>query len=83
MMLLGCATTEESLQESGLPPLTQSELEVMYDRTRTMDWSNPKGASGTVTYNADGTAYVNRGGEQIDGLEDKRLTGRPGNVSRL
>jgi hypothetical protein len=33
--LSGCAITEKSLRQRGLSPLTQSELEALYSRTRT------------------------------------------------
>lgn len=62
LTLAGCGTAEKRMQDQGYAPLTQTELEQMHARTRTMSWSNPAGSSGTVSYEADGAAEVNWSG---------------------
>ena len=49
IVLAGCALTEKALRERGRSPLTQSELEAMFSRTRTFHRTIAEGGSGTVT----------------------------------
>jgi hypothetical protein len=56
--LSGCAITEKSLQKQGLSPLTQSELEVLYSRTRTAHGTTAEGVRWTATYTPDGVVKV-------------------------
>jgi hypothetical protein len=58
IVLAGCALTEKALQERGLSPLTQSELEAMFSRTRTFHRTNAEGGSGTVTYTPAGVVKL-------------------------
>jgi hypothetical protein len=66
VILSGCATTEKSLQERGLTPLTHNDLETLLSRTRTVRWTSAKGVAGTGTYTQDGTAKLawNGGGTE-------------------
>jgi len=67
LILSSCATTEKSLQERGLNPLTHSELETLMSRTRTARWTTSKGVSGTGTYSQDGTAKLAWSGGGAEG----------------
>jgi hypothetical protein len=61
MALGGCATTEQSLRERRLSPLTQSELEALYARTRTIRGTRADGLAVTGTYTQDGVAKLDWG----------------------
>jgi len=63
----GCATTEKSLTEKGMKPLSEAELKAMYSRTRTAKWTNAQNTSGTVEYGADGTSSVTWGAGSAQG----------------
>jgi hypothetical protein len=67
LMLSSCATTEKSLQERGLAPLTHNELETLMSRTRTTRWTTSKGVTGTGTYTQDGTAKLSWSGGGAEG----------------
>src|SRR5712692_4677158 len=56
--LSGCAPIEKSLRERGLSPLTQSELEVLYSRARTVHGTIAQGVRWTGTYAPDGVVKV-------------------------
>jgi len=67
LLVSGCATTEKSLQERGLTPLTHSELETLMSRTRTARWTTSKGVTGTGSYTQDGTAKLAWSGGGAEG----------------
>ena len=67
LMLASCATSEKSLQESGLTPLTHNELEMLMSRTRTWRWTNTNGRTGAGRYAEGGDAKVNWRGGQAEG----------------
>jgi len=56
--LSGCATTEQSPQEQGLTPLTQSKLEAHFSGTRSIRWTNAKGYTGSSTFRNDGVVQI-------------------------
>lgn len=59
--IVGCATTETSLTEKGLKPLSEAELKSLYARSRTIKWTNAQNTSGTAEYRPDGSTSVNWG----------------------
>ena len=61
VMLSGCAITEQALQQRGLRPLNQSQLEVMYAQPRQTVWTDTKGRTGVAIYLGDGQAAIDRG----------------------
>jgi hypothetical protein len=54
----GCGVTQKSLQEKGLKPLTQKELEDRYARPVKSRWVNAQNQSGTAEATPDGTARL-------------------------
>ena len=62
MVLSGCTATEKALRERGFSPLTQSELEALYSRARTvhgtMDFASAESERVTWTYTPDGVVKV-------------------------
>jgi hypothetical protein len=67
LTLVGGATTEKSLRERGLSPLTQSELEALYARTRVIRGSSPDGLGLTGTYTKEGGARLDWGRGAAEG----------------
>lgn len=59
--LSGCAITEKSLRERGLSPLTHSELEALYSRTKTLHGTTAEGVRWTGTFAPDGVVKVDWG----------------------
>ena len=59
--LAGCATTENSLTEKGMKPLSEAELKTLYSGTRKFKWTNAQNRSGTGELRADGAASVEWG----------------------
>ena len=59
--LAGCATTEKSLTEKGMKPLSEAELKALYSGTRKVKWTNAQNRSGTGEFRADGAASVDWG----------------------
>ena len=57
----GCATTEKSLTEKGMKPLSEAELKALYSGTRKVKWTNAQNRSGTGEFRADGAASVDWG----------------------
>lgn len=66
IVLASCAPTEKSLRARGLSPLTQSELEALYSRTRTVRGTTAEGVTWTGTYTPDGVAKLDwrQGGDE-------------------
>jgi len=62
IVLSGCAATEKSLRERGFSPLTQSELEALYSRARTVHGTvtmqGAKSVRVTWTYTPDGVVKI-------------------------
>lgn len=58
LVLAGCATTEQSLRARGLSSLTQSELEALFSRTRTVRRTTAAGAPIMNTYMQNGTSQI-------------------------
>ena len=59
LAISGCATTtEKALQERGLSPLTQAELEALHSRTRTIRGITHSGITVTGTLTSDGVAKL-------------------------
>jgi len=60
--LFGCAPTEKALQARGLSPLTQSELEALYSRARTLHGTVTMQGAKSVrviwTYTPDGVVKI-------------------------
>lgn len=54
----GCASAEKSLQEKGLSPLTQKQLEERFSRPRKVSFQSATGVRGTASYMPDRTARV-------------------------
>jgi hypothetical protein len=73
LTLVGCATTEQGLRARGLAPLTQSELEALYARTRIIRGSSPDGLGLTGTYTQEGGARLDWGRGAAEG--SWRITG--------
>ena len=67
LTLVGCATTEHALRERGLAPLTHSELEALYTRTRTIRGSSPDGLGLTGTSTQEGGARLDWGRGAAEG----------------
>jgi hypothetical protein len=61
LVLSGCAPTEQALRARGLSPLTQSELEALYARTRTIRGSSPDGLGLLGSYTQEGVARLDWG----------------------
>jgi hypothetical protein len=61
LTLSGCAPTEQALRARGLSPLTHSELEALYARTRTIHGSSPDGLGLLGTYTQEGVARLDWG----------------------
>ncbi len=66
--IAGCATTttSEQLREQGHEPLTSSELQRLFDRGATQQWS-AGGNSGTTEYMPDGSATIKAGSFETEG----------------
>jgi hypothetical protein len=60
LLLVACATTEKKLQDENLKPLSQSELEALYEGGPTVSFRSAK-ATGTVIYHTDGKSDINWG----------------------
>jgi hypothetical protein len=60
LLLISCATVEEKLQEEGIKPLSQAELETLYQGGRTLNFKSAR-ASGTAIYHTDGKCEINWG----------------------
>lgn len=73
LMLSSCATTEKSMQERGLTPLTHNQLKTLMSRTRTTHWTTAENVTGTGTYLDDGSAEITWGGRAAQGAW--RITG--------
>ena len=58
MVLSGCPPTEKALRERGLSPLTQSELEAVFSRTKTIRGTTAEGVTWTGPYTPDGVVKV-------------------------
>ena len=58
MILTGCAVSQKSLQEKGLKPITQKELEENYSRPVKIRWVNVQNQTGTAEYTPDGVARL-------------------------
>ena len=67
LTLVGCATTEQSLRERGLAPLTHRELAALYTRTRIIRGSSPDGLGLTGTYTPEGGAKLDWGRGAAEG----------------
>lgn len=69
IVLVGCATTEQSLQKRGLFRLTHGELEALWSRTRTTRFTISEGrGTGTGTYASDGVAKIRALGRLHEGV---------------
>jgi hypothetical protein len=73
LALIGCTTTEQSLRARGLSPLSQSELEALYARTRTIRGSSPDGLGLLGTFTQEGGARLDWGRGAAEG--SWRITG--------
>ena len=60
LLLISCATVEEKLQEEGIKPLSQAELETLYEGGPTVNFKSARN-SGTVIYHTDGKCEVDWG----------------------
>lgn len=60
LFLVGCVTAEKKLQDKGLKPMTQAELESLFNSDQHGNWKSPKG-SGTLSYHPDGKSEVDWG----------------------
>ena len=67
LTLIGCATTEHSLRARGLAPLSHSELEALYARTRTIRGSSPDGLGLLGTFTQEGGARLDWGRGAAEG----------------
>jgi hypothetical protein len=54
----GCGVTQKSLQEKGLKPMTQKELEERYSRPVKVRFTNAQNQGGTAEYAPDGAARL-------------------------
>lgn len=57
--LVACATSEKSMQEKGLKPMSEAEYRSLLAQPLSGRWTSAQNASGTVAYTPDGTV-VNR-----------------------
>lgn len=71
LLLVGCATTEKKLQEDNLKPLSQAELEALYEGGKTVSVKNAK-FTGTVIYHSDGKCEAQWARRQDTGTYDIR-----------
>ena len=67
MTLVSCATTEKTLRDKGLAPLSHSELQALHARTRTLKGTNANGVRGAGTYTTDGVAKLDWGTGEATG----------------
>lgn len=58
LLLISCATAEENLQKEGIKPLSQAELETLYEGGPTVNYKSARN-SGTAIYHTDGKCEVN------------------------
>jgi len=58
LLLSGCATTERSLQEKGLKPLTNGQISELFSRTRNFRFTTATNASGAGTFVQNGKVSV-------------------------
>ena len=71
LLLVGCATTEKKLQDDNLKPLSQVELEALYEGGQTVSFKSAK-ATGTVIYHPDGKSELSWGKGSDTGTYDIR-----------
>lgn len=67
-LLGGCVTAKQKALDSGLKPVTNAELKMLFAEKNTANWVNTeKGRTAVVTYLPDGSLSADSGGETYIG----------------